>query len=121
MQRWAGSGGRHSDPAGTTEDPRMTMLRSLQVSSRGLLFALALVVSAATAACGGESALFARDGGGGGATGLGGAGAGGTGAGGTESVDAGPDISSVDGAMDQSSDHAVDGGCSSDNQCTTTQ
>src|SRR5205807_328893 len=53
----------------------------------------------AGAGCSGESALFARDGGG---AGHGGAGA-------------------VDGAIDQSSDQAADSGCSTDSECTTTQ
>jgi len=87
--------------------------------ARGLVLGLAIVVATASA-CSGESALFARDGAG--ATGNGGTGGRGTGTGGTESVDAGSDIPSRDGAIDQSSDQAVDGGgCSSDTECAATQ
>jgi hypothetical protein len=127
------SGGQRSHPGGIIDDPDMRIIKSPQRSSplkrsvqgiRGLVVGLAITLAfAAAGACGGESALFARDGGSAGATETGGTGAGGSGEGGAESVDASLDVSSVDATMDQSSDQAVDGpgGCSADTDCTTTQ
>jgi hypothetical protein len=92
--------------------------------ARGLVVGLAVAL-AATGACKGESALFARDSGAagatgnGGTTGDGGTGMGGTGEGDAGTMDAGPDASSSDGAMDQAGDGAR--GCSADTDCTTTQ
>jgi len=95
-------------------------------TARGLVVGLAIALAAAAGACSGESALFARDGGGAtgnGGTGIGGSGTGGTGEGGADNVDAAPDVSSVECGMDQSSDQAPDGSgsCSADTDCMTSQ
>ena len=96
---------------------------------RGLLVGLVIIVASALAACGGESAVFPRDGAADVPQDSGGAGHGGT-AGGGEAGTAGTagsdggaaDLSSSDAPLDQTSDQTVDGvSCSNDTDCMTSQ